>query len=152
MSAATPNGFVNGIKILRGDDQSPIGYNLICSAFSLSGVGKTNDLVESTTFCSGRDKEYIAGLSDGSQVTMECNFRADSSAEQATQAAMCDDVDVGAIRAFEIQADGDGDDVAEVTVNFEAICLSWVLNPSPSAKNSITFTFKITGGVFRQYA
>lgn len=140
-------GFVGGVFLQRGDGGSPEIYTKVCSVFSISGLGETNDQVESTTFCSGAYKEYIAGLSDGAQITLECNFRADGSDEQITQQSMIADVKAKALRSFEISADGDGDGADNIRFTFQAVCLSWTLNPSPSAKNSISFGVKVSGPV-----
>lgn len=144
-------GFVGGVFMLRGDGGSPEAFNKICSVFSISGLGTTNDLVDATTFCSGGSKEYIAGLADGAQVTLGCNFRADGSDEEQTQKSMIDDVDARAIRTFELTADGDLDGVDNERFSFQAVCVGWNLAPSPTAKNAINYVIKISGPITRFY-
>lgn len=143
----TPKGFVGGIYLERGDGNSPEGFTRVCSVFSISGLGVTNDQVDATTFCSGGFKEYIAGLADGAQITIECNFRADGLTDDVQQQAMRTDVNQKAIRDFRIAADGNLDGVIDRYFYFSGTCLSWVLNPSPSAKNSISFGVKISGAI-----
>jgi hypothetical protein len=46
-----------------------------------------------------------------------------------------------------LPGDYNGDGVTDLTFNFSATALSWTLNPSPTAKNAISFGLKITGGV-----
>lgn len=140
-------GFVGGVKFARGDAGSPELFSILCSVFSISGLGQTNDQIDATTFCSAGTKEYIAGLADGSEMTIELNFRADSSTEQTAQLAMIQDVKNKAVRSFRLSADGDNDGIDEVVFDFQCTCISWTLNPSPSAKNSVSFGLKISGDI-----
>lgn len=144
-------GFVGGVFLYRGSGGSPEAFDKVCSVFSISGLGLTNDLVDATTFCSAGVKEYIAGLADGSQITLGCNFRADGSDEDLTQRAMRADVAARAIRSFELAADGDLDGVDNTRFSFEAVCVGWSLAPSPTAKNAINFVIKISGPITEFY-
>lgn len=141
------NSFVGNAFLYRGDGGSPELFSRICQAFGISGIGQTNEQVESTTFCSGGSKEYIAGLSDGSEVTIELNLETIQPDAQVIY-DMIQDVKDKAIRAFELRFDGDADGADDdLTFHFLATCLSWTVNPSPSAKNSISFTVKISGDI-----
>lgn len=144
-------GFVGGVFMLRGDGGSPEIFTKICSVFSISGLGTTNDLVDATTFCSLGTKEYIAGLADGAEVTLGCNFRADGSDEETTQRSMMDDVDNRAIRTYEMTADGDLDGIDNERFSFQALAVGWNLAPSTSAKNGVNFVLKISGRITRFY-
>lgn len=143
------NAFVGRMILYRGDGASPETFTPVCEAFGISGIGETNDQIDSTDFCSGGSKEYIAGLSDGSEITLELNFVAGigAAAEMAIQAAFIADVKNKAQRDFQLRCDGDGDGVTDLTFHWTATALSWTLNPSPTAKNAISFGLKISGGV-----
>lgn len=143
------DAFVGNTILWRGDGASPQNFTAVCEAFGISGIGETNDQIEATDFCSGGVKEYIAGLADGSEITLELNFIAKASAadKMAIQAAFIADVKNKAIRDFQLRCDGDGDGITDLTFHWAATALSWTLNPSPTAKNSISFGLKITGGV-----
>lgn len=143
------NAFVGRTILYRGDGASPENFTQVCEAFGISGIGETNDQIDATDFCSAGVKEYIAGLADGSEITLELNFTASAAAaaSMAIQAAMIADVKNKAIRDYQLRCDGDGDGVTDLTFHWAATALSWTLNPSPTAKNSISFGMKITGGV-----
>lgn len=137
-------GFVGDIFLARATDASPTAFVRVCEVFGIGGVGQTNEQVESTTFCSNGVKEYLAGLADGSEVTLELNFKTDVG---HVIRDMINDVKNKIVREFQIQCDGDGDGVVDMTFTFFATCLSWVLNPSVNSKNTINFGLKITGDI-----
>ena len=133
------NAFLNGVTIQRGDGAGTEVFNLFPEVTSMSGLGKTNPLVEVTNFDSTA-KEYIAGLADGTEVTLEANYLPADTQQQGLIA----DVDAGLNRNFEILIT-DGTTPKTYAVTFT--CLSWVLNPSYDDKNTISFTLKISGDI-----
>lgn len=131
--------FLNGVTIKRGDGGGPEVFTLLPEVTSMSGLGKTNPLVEATSFDSTA-REYIAGLADGTEVTMECNYLPADTQQQG----LISDVDGGLNRNFEVTiTDGVTPKVYGVTFT----CLSWVINPSFDDKNTISFTLKISGDI-----
>lgn len=145
------NAFVGGMELWRGDGGSPLAFARVCQAFEMSGIGETNALVESTTFCSSRDRgatEYIAGLADGSEVTFNLNYET-VLPDAAVIDLMIADVKAKRTVNYEVRAYGDINNPATLmqTFHLTMVALSWTLNPSPSAKNSIAFTFKVSGGI-----
>lgn len=146
------NGFIGAVFLYRGDGGSPETFDKVCSASAISGIGVALDLVDSTTFCSpGRAKQNIAGLADGATITVTCNFRADGGVDDLQQRLMRADGNVGALRAFELGADGDLDGAENLRLSWEAVCTGWTLAPSVDGKNSINFTYKITGPITEFY-
>lgn len=143
------DAFVGNVILWRGDGASPQNFTAVCEAFGISGIGETNDQIDSTDFCSGGVKDYIAGLADGTEVTLELNFMAKVTLteQMAIQAGMIADVKNKAIRDYQLRCDGDADGDTDLTFHWSLTALGWTLNPSPTAKNSISFTGKITGGV-----
>lgn len=142
------NAFVGGVELWRGNGGSPQAFERICQVFGISGLGETNALVDATTFCSDGNAEYIGGLADGSEVTFELNY------ETVTPgAAVIDDmiqsVKDKSIDSYELRAYGDPNDPDTVkqTFHFDGLALSWTLNPSPTAKNSISFGVKVSGAI-----
>jgi hypothetical protein len=143
----TTQAFVGRAFMYRGDGGSPEAFTKVCQVFGMSGIGQKNEQVDSTTFCSNGTKEYIAGLADGSEVTWELNFETPLPGAQVIF-DMIDDVKLKRTRDFEVRFDGDNDGADDdATFAFAATCLSWTLNPSPSAKNSISFGCKISGDI-----
>lgn len=140
--------FVGNIFLWRGDGGSPEAFTQVCQNFGISGLGQTNEQVDSTTFCSGGVKEYIAGLADGSEMTLELNFETVTPGV-ALITSMIDDVKNKATRNLEIRCGGDRDAPSDIKLIFHltVTCLSWVLTPSVSAKNAIAFGVKITGDI-----
>ena len=135
--------FVGKMYLERGGTGSPVAYTRACQVFSLSGLGQTNALVDATTFCSDGDMEYIAGLADGQEVTLECNFV--PKADDATRDEMIADVRDRLTVPLRVVIDSNGDGVADETLYFNAVALSWRLNPNVSGRNTIAFTYKMSG-------
>lgn len=144
----TTEAFVGGVELWRGDGGSPQSFERVCQVFGISGLGETNALVDATTFCSGGFAEYIGGLSDGSEITLELNY------ETVLPGALVIDSMIQSVKlkrtdSYELRAFGDKDnpDTRMQTFHFDGLALSWTLNPSPTAKNSISFGTKVTGEI-----
>ncbi|RLA58683.1 MAG: hypothetical protein DRQ89_15085 [Epsilonproteobacteria bacterium] len=133
------DAFLNGVTISRGDGGGTEIFNQMLEIISLSGLGKVNPLVEVTSFDS-TVREYIAGLADGTEVTMEANYLPADTEQQGLIA----DVDAGLNRNFEILIT---DGVTPLTYSVTFTCLGWVINPSYDDRNTITFTLKISGAI-----
>lgn len=132
--------FVSNIFFERGDGGSPEGFDRVCPVMSISGLGETNDLVDVTTFCSGGNREYISGLSDGQEITIEANYETDGD----ELALMIADVKAKANKNYRVVVE----EGSPTTVfSFGGTPLSWVLNPSVDDKNTISFTVKISGEI-----
>ncbi len=133
------SAFLNGVTIKRGDGAGTEVFTAISEVLSMSGLGKTNPLVEVTNFDS-TGREYIAGLADGTEISLECNYLPADTQQQALVA----DVDAGTVRNFEILIT---DGTTPLTYSFAVTPLSWVINPSFDDKNTLTFTLKISGAI-----
>jgi predicted secreted protein len=134
------DAFMSGITVKRGDGGGPDVFTAIPEVISLSGMGKTNSLVDVTNFDSAGAKEYIAGLADGTEITVEANYLPADTQQQALIA----DVDAGLTRNIQVITD---DGTTETTYDFAVVALSWVLNPSNDDRNTISFGLKITGAI-----
>jgi len=128
-------------KFRIGNAASPEVFTAIEEVYSISGVGKTNELVEVTNFDSPvGTKEFIPGLAEGSEVTIEANY-----IPAATQqAALIAVVDSGTNTNFQVAYTGSS---PEETFNFTASPLTWEIVPSPTERNSIRFVVKISGAI-----
>ena len=104
----------------------------------MDGFGEILELIEATSFESGGSKEYIAGLADGKEITVTCN-----KVQGATQQ---DYVRGNKGITGNIQIDLTDGTTTE-TYDFAAVYMGWDLDPNVSDKNSISFTFKISGGI-----
>ena len=132
--------FVGDIFFERGDGASPEVFTRICQVFSIDGIGETNALEESTTMCSAGSREYIGGLSDGAEFSIECNYEQDGTDLDQLR------TDVRAKTAVNYQVVVEQLSPSELFA-FAAIPLSWTLNPSVDGRNTMTFSFKISGAV-----
>lgn len=132
--------FYGGTTFKRGDGGGPETFSAVGEVISLSGMGKTNDLIEATSFDSGSSREYIAGLADGQEITVECNYLPNN----AEQSSLIADVDAGVNRNVQVVIT---DGVTPKTFAFAVTCLSWVINPAVDDRNTITFGLKISGDI-----
>lgn len=134
------SAFIGGLTFQRSNGASPEVYSTVVEVTNLGGFGKTNPLVDVTSHDSTA-REYIAGLADGSEISVEGN-RVHSS--PSVQDALIADVDAGTTRNFKLTLT---DGVTPVVYTFAAVCLSWMITPSFDDKNTISFSLKITGAI-----
>lgn len=115
-----------------------MGATPIEEVLSVSELGTTNSLIDVTNFDSAPGRmEYIAGLSDGSEMSIECN-RVDGAAGQVALVAA---VRTQATNSFTLIYDGG------TTYTFDAVCMSEKTNPSISEQNTLSFSVKLTGDI-----
>ena len=132
---------ISKFKIRLGSAASTPVYADIEEVFNITNLGKQNNLVDVTSFDSPNNTmEYIAGLADGSEIGIEANFVPAAVQQQALTAA----VDAGETRAFQVAYTGVS---PEATWSFNAVCLQWQIEPSPTEQNRISFTVKVTGDI-----
>jgi len=139
----TTSAFLNGWTFSYGTSSSSPLYSTIPEVVSMSGLGQVNPLVDVTSFASSA-REYIGGLADGQEVTMECIYLPDNTIQAAIRTGV----------------------INKTTANFKAVCLDathspnrtetftmsvvmlgWVINPSYEDRQTITFTMKISGAI-----
>lgn len=131
-------------KFRLGSTASPPVYTSVEEVFSISGLGKKNNIVDVTNFDSpAGTMEYIAGLADGSEITIECN-RIPNGSPQTQQEKMIAAVNTGTNRAFQIAYTGTS---PEETFTFQGAPIGWTLVPSPTTRNTIQFVVKISGDI-----
>lgn len=132
---------ISNFKFRIASIASPASYNDLEEVLSVSGVGKTNELIEVTNFDSpAGTKEFIAGLADGSEVTVEANYY-QAATEQANLIAL---VDAGSTVNCQVAYTAVSPDE---TWSFAGVCIGWELTPSATEQNRITFTVKISGDI-----
>lgn len=139
----TTSAIVGGFTLKRQHASgSPITYVAVPEVISISGLGSTNDLVDATHFGSAGVREYIAGLADGQEITIECNYVGNS----VQQEAFMDAVEAKETGSFQVLVDGVS---PNVTFTFSATYISYVINPSVDDRDTVTFVVKITGAITR---
>ncbi len=135
--------FVGFMYLEIAQPGSPTTYARICEASGISGIGQVNALVDSTTFCSGASREYIPGLADGSEITVDANYIVSSAVRRQMTAAVMARSTV----EMRLVVDQDGLGVFDEEYVFAAAALSFQLGPSIDEKNVIGYTFKISGDI-----
>lgn len=128
-------------KFRKATVGSPATYNDVEEVFGISGLGKTNELIDVTNFDSPvGSKEFIAGLAEGDEITIECNFISGATEQEAMIAAINAGVNIN----FQVAYVGIS---PEDTFSFAGVPLGWTVAPSPTQQNTITFTVKISGNI-----
>lgn len=138
------SAFKGGIALKRGNAASPEVFTTIAEVRSISGLGKTNDLIDVTNFDSGNTREFIAGLADGSEVTFDSNFIMDNAQQEAVRTS----VDNGSTDNYQLVVTNPTTSPINVeTFAFAAVAITWTINPSFDDANTMSFTIKISGNI-----
>ena len=139
MTGATIGGF----KVYMGTAASPsVMSTAIEEVISVSGVGRTNQLEDATNFDSpSGTKEFIAGLAEGDEVIIECNYLYTGNAQQLLVMAA---VDARSTRTFRLAYINSS---PEKRFKFDLALLGWKVTPSATARSQISFTGKISGTI-----
>ena len=139
------NEFIGGIALKIGDvSGSPHVYTPVENLTELPGFGETNPDVKTTNFDSDA-QEYIAGLSDGSEFTITCSRTHESPSIQDSLIAS-----KGTNLNLQIvHTDKSVSPNTTRTYTFLAVNKGWELDPQVEDKNSINFTFRVTGAIAR---
>ncbi|MCP5004528.1 MAG: hypothetical protein GY941_11415 [Planctomycetes bacterium] len=133
--------FTGGLVLKRGDGAATEAFVLIPEVFSMSGLGAANPTIDVTSFDSTA-KEFIAGLPEGQEVTIECN----RVLSNTVQEGLITDVQSKLNRNFTLDM-GDGS-VTEV-FSFTLTMQSWAVNPANEDKHTLSITGKISGAITR---
>ena len=115
------------------------GGTAIEEVLSISGLGKTNDTIEVTNFDSDAGtKEYISGLADGAEISLECNYLPTGTGQLAARAAVDagTNVEVVITHASTVEI-----------FTFQAAPQAWSISPSHSDQNRCEFVYKISGDI-----
>lgn len=136
------SAFSGGLTASIGDDVlsgTPV-YTAIGEVTALSGLGTTNTLVDVTNFDSGGSREYIGGLADGQEMTVDCNYVPLDTGQDNLVGYVNAKTNV----AFKlVVTDGTTTD----TYTMDVTPISWVIGPSQENQNTISFTLKISGAI-----
>lgn len=112
----------------------------LTETFDVSGLGKTNETIDVTNFDSAGSKEYISGLADGSEISVQCNLVAGD----AQQTAVIAEVDAGTNFQIEFLVT---DGTTPKTYAFTVAPVSWTINPAVGDKHTLSFALKISGAI-----
>lgn len=125
-------------------DSAPSGsanFLAISEVSEVSGLGQTFPQVDVTSFDSS-SKEYIAGLADGAEISVTCNYLTNDTSHDA----LIGGADHAPGKSFNLQfVSTDGTD--SKTFLFGVVNLGYEITPAIDDKNSIVFNFKISGDI-----
>lgn len=137
--------FVGGNTFARLDTTvSPNAYETIENVKSVSGVSLTNPLVDVTNYQS-TVKEYIGGLPDGAEITVEMSRTHAASSIQDKVKTDVGNKTNGTYRLTMI--DSTSSPNLTQTYTFTLVPLSWTITPNIEDANMIAFSFKISGSI-----
>lgn len=138
------DAFLAGMSFKVGDGVAPPGetFNKLEEVKTLGPVGQTNDTVEVTNFDSNNAKEFIAGLKDGSEFEVGCNYLLTNNTIQ--QQLRTDCLNAVSARNIEIEfTDGTNTE----TLSFAVTCVGQNIAANLAEANLISYTLKITGDI-----
>ncbi|WP_144394837.1 phage tail tube protein [Pleionea sediminis] len=133
--------FTDGLGLLLGNGAEEESFERVPEILSVSGLGSTNAEYDTTNWDSDA-KEYIAGLSEGNEMTIEMNRLLDSQEQNMLIA----DVENRAKRNFRLTMD---DLVQTETFAFTLTLKSWSVSPNKEDKHTLSITGKISGKIIR---
>ncbi len=141
MGTAGKIGYGTLFKV--GNGASPEVFSTLAEVRSISGFGQKAGLVDMTNLDSlNKAMEYIAAMSDGVQMTVECNWIPTNASQSLATGLVADQIS-GVTRDFKLVLPG-----AFGTFSFSGLVLEW--NPpkiSPQDALTISFGIKITGPI-----
>jgi len=130
-----------GTLLQRGDGGGPETFTSIAELTSVSGPNLSMDTIDVTHMGSANAyREFIAGLKDGGDVSMDVNFLP-ADATQNMAAGIMADLDARTKRNFQVV----WSDTAATVWSFSAFVTGFSPSSSLGDKLSATITLKITG-------
>lgn len=141
----TTNAYLSFLTVeLQDATTSPISYSALEEVKSGVAVGETAPLVDVSHFQS-TSREYIAGLSDGDEFSLECNAVTSSPAVQQQFIALKGETKTLRVTVTNTRVSPN----VSRTYTFSAVFLGWSLTPAVGEADTLTFNFKISGGITR---
>lgn len=137
------NAYLTNLKVEVASQTSPETFTELPEVIGGVKFGETLPLVNVSSMLS-ESEEYIGGLPDGDEFSVECNRIINASPDvQGLFISLS-----GQIRKLRITITN-----KRVTPNvskvyeFDAVFLGWTSSPSVGEQDKISFNFKITGGI-----
>jgi len=137
--------FYGGNTLARLDTTaSPNAYETIENVKSVSGISLTNPLIDVTNYQSTA-KEYIGGLPDGAEITIEMSRTLAASSVQDKVKTDVNNQTNGTYRLTMVDTSVSPN--LTYTATMTCVPLSWSLTPNVEDANMISFTLKISGSI-----
>lgn len=140
----TTNAYLSNIKVELYNDDSPETFSELEEVTGGVTVGETAPLVD-VTHMQSTSREYISGLADGDEFSIECNATMASPSVQQRFIAL-----KGLTKTLRVTATNTSvSPNTQRTYRFSAVFLGWGLTPAVGEADKLNFTFKISGGITR---
>lgn len=118
---------------------SPLTFTNFCAVFDAGSIGETKPLIDVTALCD-QARVFRAGLSDGAQITLKCNYLSGD----ATILALYQAFKNNTVEVFRLMVD---DTSPAEAFEFSATLVGWNVIAPVGAKAEVSFVLKITGSV-----
>lgn len=118
---------------------SPITYEPFCAVTDTGSIGESKPQIDVTSLCDTA-RAYRAGLADGAQITLKCNYLSTDTFILMLYQAFKN----ATIIPFKLMAD---DTSPPEFFQFFASILGWNVTTPVGGKAEVSFTLKITGDV-----
>jgi len=136
----TTGAFKEGWGMRISDGQPSPTYNELEQILEPPTIGNTGELIETTNHQSAGSKEYIGGLLDGDEFSVQCNYVSGASVQGQLRASSKLSENVAAQIYI-------NDGVTLETFDVSLIVLSSQILPATSEQNKISYNFKISGAI-----
>lgn len=126
----------HGTKLQRGDGATPTElFTDIAEVTNISGPGMSVDAVETTSHSSGGSREFIGGLLDGGEVSIDINY------VPADHATLTTDFLSKDVRNYKIQFPS----TPATTWSFKALMTNFEPSAPVDGQLTASVTLKVTG-------
>ena len=134
-------------ELRRGNGADPEVFTPVKEVVSWTGPAETASQIEVTSLQSPA-KEFISGLRDGGEVTLELNFIPSDAGQQGLRT----DLSSGTTRNFELVLPDNTVDADRTTIEFAAIVTSFQIQGGVDAAVKASCTLKISGEATYTYS
>ena len=133
-----------GTLLLRGDGNTPEVFTEIAEVTNISGPSIAADPLEMTSHDSAGNREFIGGLFDGGEITLELNFIPTDETHNIATGVL---YDLQNRIAYNYQLQFSDDPIAPTVYEFVAFPVGFEPGAPVDGKLSASVTFKVTGSV-----
>lgn len=136
-----------GTLLLRGDAATPEVFTEIAEVTNISGPNWALDALDMTSHSSSGDREFVGGLIDGGEITLELNFIPTDGTQDMTTGVLADLI-ARTQHNYQLQF---SDSLLDPTV-YEFVAFPTAFEPGSAVdgKLSGSVTFKVTGAISEQ--
>lgn len=136
-----------GTLLLRGDAGAPEAFTEIAEVVNISGPTLALDPLDMTSHDSSGDREFIGGLVDGGEITLELIF-IPTDTTQGLSGGVAEDLTTATKHNYQLQF---SDSAVDPTI-YEFVAFPTAFEPSAAVDGrlSASVTFKVTGAVSEQ--